>query len=135
MSNFFGATLLAINPQPSDLVVTITGVLLVFFILVILMLIITIEGKIFDHLNAKKNHQKDAQMKAVSAKPAAPAAKPAAAPAPVVEQGIPGEIVAVIAAAIAAMGDGKYVLRAVRRADRKNGAWSRAGVNDVTSPF
>ena len=97
--------------------------------------IITIEGKIFDHLNAKKNHQKDAQMKAVSAKPAAPAAKPAAAPAPVVEQGIPGEIVAVIAAAIAAMGDGKYVLRAVRRADRKNGAWSRAGVNDVTSPF
>lgn len=139
MSKFFNPVLLAIDPQPSDIVVTITGMVLVFAILVLLMLIITLEGKIFDGLNNKKNAKKDADIKAASsAKPAAPAVKPAApvaAPAPVVEQGIPGEIVAVIAAAIAAMGGGKYVLRAVHRADRKNGAWTRAGVNDVTSPF
>ena len=137
MCNYFGAALLAITPQPSDLVVTLTGVLLVFFILVILMVIITVEGKIFDYLNNRKKQERETGLQTVAAQKQQPAAKPAApaAPAPVVEQGIPGEIVAVIAAAIAAMGDGKYVLRAVHRADRKNGAWSRAGIDDVTSPF
>lgn len=70
----------------------------------------------------------------VPAKPAARKAK-AAAPAPVVEQDIPGEVVAVIAAAIAAMSGGKYVLRAVHRADRRTDAWARAGRTDATTPF
>ncbi|MBQ7860013.1 MAG: OadG family protein [Faecalibacterium sp.] len=139
MSNFFAPVLLAIEPQPSDLVVTLTGMALVFAILVILMLIITLEGKFFDSMNARKQEKRDAQVKAAAASKAAPAAKPVesaapTAPAPVVEQGIPAEIVAVIAAAIAAMGNGKYVLKAVSRAG-KGKAWGRAGVNDVTSPF
>ena len=37
-----------------DVVVTITGIVLVFLILVLLMAIITLEGKIFDSMNAKK---------------------------------------------------------------------------------
>ena len=49
------------------------------------------------------------------------------------EAGIPPEVVAVIAAAVCAMGGGKYTLRAVRRADRS--AWARAGALDVTEPF
>jgi len=135
MNDFIAFVLPAIEPQPSDLVVTLTGMALVFGILVLLMLIITLEGKFFDNLNAKKQAKKDEQVKAAAAKPAAPAAPAvSAAPAPVVEQGIPAEIVAVIAAAIAAMGNGKYVLKAVSRAG-KGKAWGRAGVNDVTSPF
>ena len=93
-----------------DVVVTITGIVLVFAILVLLMAIITLEGKIFD-------------------------AKPAAAQAPAapqVEQGIPADVVAAIMAAIYSMGNGKYVLKAVRRG--KNG-WGKAGVNDTTAPF
>ena len=35
-----------------DVVVTITGIVLVFLILVLLMAIITLEGKIFDSMNA-----------------------------------------------------------------------------------
>ena len=66
----------------SDVVITITGIVLVFAILVLLMLIITLEGKIFDGMAAKSN--------------------------------------------------GKYTLKAVRRA--ANG-WSKAGVNDTTAPF
>ena len=62
--------------------------------------------------------------------PAAPVQQ--AAPAPVVEEGIPGDVVAAIMAAIHAMGNGKYTLKAVRRA--ANG-WSKAGVNDTTAPF
>lgn len=137
MSKMMAPVLLAIEPQPSDLVVTVTGVVLVFLILVLLMLIITLEGKFFDGLNAKKRAQKDADVKAVSASKPAAAVKPAAAAAaaPAVEKGIPAEVVAAIAAAIASLGGGKYVLRAVRRAGHGRSAWGKAGVNDVTSPF
>lgn len=116
-----------------DVVVTITGIVLVFAILVLLMAIITLEGKIFDAMNDKKAAAKAAPTAA--AKPAAPAAKPAAAQAPAapqVEQGIPADVVAAIMAAIYSMGNGKYVLKAVRRG--KNG-WGKAGVNDTTAPF
>ena len=109
----------------SDVVITITGIVLVFAILVLLMLIIMLEGKIFDGMAAKK----PAAPKA-AAKPAAPVQQ--VAPAPVVEEGIPGDVVAAIMAAIHAMGNGKYTLKAVRRA--ANG-WSKAGVNDTTAPF
>ena len=63
-----------------DVIVTITGIVLVFLILVLLMAIITLEGKIFDAMNSKKAAAKAAS----AAKPAAPvkqAAAPAAAPA------------------------------------------------------
>ena len=115
-----------------DVVVTVTGIVLVFLILVLLMAIITLEGKIFDGLGKKK-----VAAKAAASKPAAPA-KPAAtvqqaaAPAPQVEEGIPGDVVAAIMAAIHAMGNGKYTLKAVRRGT--NG-WGKAGVNDTTAPF
>ena len=117
-----------------DVIVTITGITLVFLILVLLMAIITLEGKIFDAMNGKKAAAKAAAPKA-AAKPAAPAAKPAAAQAPAapqVEQGIPADVVAAIMAAIYSMGNGKYVLKAVRRG--RNG-WGKAGVNDTTAPF
>ena len=113
--------------------------MLVFLILVLLMAIMTLEGKIFDGLGKKKAAAKAAASKpAAPAKPAAPvqqAAAPvqqAAAPAPQVEEGIPGDVVAAIMAAIHAMGNGKYTLRAVRRGT--NG-WGKAGVNDTTAPF
>lgn len=114
----------------SDVVITITGIVLVFAILVLLMAIITLEGKIFDGMNARKAAAKAAP-KAPAAKPAAPVQQ-AAAPAPVVEEGIPGDVVAAIMAAIHAVGNGKYTLKAVRRS--KNG-WGKAGVNDTTAPF
>ena len=112
-----------------DVVVTITGIVLVFLILILLMAIITLEGKIFDSMNAKKKAAKEAA-KAPAVQPAAPVQQ--AAPAPQVEEGIPGDVVAAIMAAIHAMGNGKYTLKAVRRG--KNG-WGKAGVNDTTAPF
>ena len=114
-----------------DVVVTITGIVLVFLVLILLMAIITLEGKIFDSMNAKKKAAKEAA-KAPAAQPAAPVQQAAAAPAPQVEEGIPGDVIAAIMAAIHAMGNGKYTLKAVRRS--KNG-WGNAGVNDTTAPF
>ena len=113
-----------------DVVVTVTGIVLVFAILILLMLIITLEGKIFDGMAAKKKAAKEPAAPKAAAKPAAPVQQ--AAPAPVVEEGIPGDVVAAIMAAIHAMGNGKYTLRAVRRGT--NG-WGKAGVNDTTAPF
>jgi len=110
-----------------DVVVTITGIVLVFLILILLMAIITLEGKIFDSMGTKKKAAKEA-----ATKPAAPVQQAAAAPAPQVEEGIPGDVVAAIMAAIHAMDNGKYTLKAVRRS--KNG-WGNAGVNDTTAPF
>ena len=74
-----------------------------------------------------------AEAPAMPAPPAPKAPAPAAPRAPQVEAGIPPEVVAVIAAAVCAMGGGKYTLKAVRRADRS--AWARAGALDVTEPF
>ena len=114
-----------------DVVGTITGIVVVFVILILLMAIITLEGKIFDSMNAKKKAAKEAA-KAPAVQPAAPVQQAAAAPAPQVEEGIPGDVIAAIMAAIHAMGNGKYTLKAVRRS--KNG-WGNAGVNDTTAPF
>mgnify|MGYP002527962628 FL=1 len=114
-----------------DVVVTITGIVLVFLILILLMAIITLEDNIFDSMNAKKKAAKEAA-KAPAVQPAAPVQQAAAAPAPQVEEGIPGDVIAAIMAAIHAMGNGKYTLKAVRRG--KNG-WGKAGVNDTTAPF
>ena len=58
----------------SDVVITITGIVLVFAILVLLMAIVTLEGKIFDGMNVKKAAAKAAVPKAPEAKPAAPRA-------------------------------------------------------------
>ena len=113
-----------------DILVTHAPAYLVFAILVLLMLIIMLEGKIFDGMAAKKKAAKEPAAPKAAAKPAAPVQQ--AAPAPVVEEGIPGDVVAAIMAAIHAMGNGKYTLKAVRRA--ANG-WSKAGVNDTTAPF
>ena len=56
----------------SDVVITITGIVLVFAILVLLMLIITLEGKIFDGMAAKKKAAKEPAAPKAAAKPAAP---------------------------------------------------------------
>ena len=46
-----------------DVVVTITGIVLVFLILILLMAIITLEGKIFDSMNAKKKVAKGSRQR------------------------------------------------------------------------
>lgn len=65
--------------------------------------------------------------------------KPAVIPAPIVENGVSDDIVAVIAAAIAAMSDGEtqYAIRRIRPAVRTNArpAWAAAGIAENTQSF
>lgn len=135
-------TILAITPEPSIGTVVVTGVSLVFLILVALSIIITCQGKIFDSIAASKKKKAEAE-KAAKMVAAAPAPAPAPAPvveaapveepAPVIEEGIPQEVIAAIAAALMCMGGGKYKLRALRKAERSR--WSTAGVVSDTEPF
>ena len=124
-----------ISPDQKDLgagtvaSVVITGIVVVFIGLVLLILLVSIYGKIFDVINGR------AARKAEEAKKAAEAAK---AVAPVVEDGIEEETVAVIMAAISAMSSAegkKLVLKSVKTAKPQRPAWSTAGIIDNTRPF
>ena len=129
--------------EASDATVVITSVSLVFGMLVALCLIITLEGKIFDAISAKKNPPK-APKAASAPKAAAPAPKPAAskaeAPVQAAAGGIPGEIIAAIAASVASLEGEGAVIRGIRRiaapaAKSRRGAWGDAGVREHTTPF
>ena len=119
------------NPEPSVGVVVATGLILVFGVLVLLYLLITLEGIIFTSVDRRKKGAPAPK------KEAAPAPVKAAAPkAPVVEAGIPGEVVAAIAAIACMDGGEHYTLRSVKRT-RVSGrsAWGQAGVVAYTEPF
>ena len=113
-------------------VVVVTGLVLVFAVLILLYLLIALEGVVFSNLDKKK--QQKAQGGADAA--ALPkAAAPAPAPAVQVEAGIPGEVVAAIAAAVACMEGGRYSLRSVARPRKGRSAWGDAAVAAYTQPF
>lgn len=119
-------------------ILTITGILVVFFILAILIFIFWLMGTFFKQVDKKKKAKADAA-KAAAAEKAAQAPAPAPVEAVVDDAGDDEEIMAVISAAIAAYSeqDGKnYTIRDVKRRDgRARSAWSLAGIGDNTRPF
>ena len=140
MGTSFIPALLAIKPQPGNLTVVVTGLLLVFLILILLTLIITLQGKFFDALEAKKK-AKSAPAPSAPA-PSAPAAggnvsAAAVLPAP---GAVAPEIVAVIAAAVASVEQGGFAIRSIKPLSRTaqaggRKAWGQAGVQSNTAPF
>ena len=124
--------------------VVITGISVVFIGLIILILLVTLYGKIFEGINksaeakAKAKAEAEAKAKAAKAEVEVKAAPAAPAPAPVVEDGIEEEVVAAIMGALSAMyaGSGKKpVLKGVKAAKPRRSAWSAAGVMENTRPF
>lgn len=124
---------------------TLIGLAVVFVALLILVVFLYGSGGIFQKKNAKQPASKKAappaaakpKSPAPSAKKTAPAAsaKPAAPAA-----GEDEEVIAVIMAAIAAMGaaEGRqYALRSVKQVTRGGGrsVWAQAGIADATKPF
>ena len=140
-----------ISPDQKDLgagtvaSVVITGIVVVFIGLVLLILLVSIYGKIFDVINGRAARKaEEAKIAAERDKTNVAAAKAVAKPepikaaAPVVEDGIEEETVAVIMAAISAMSSAegkKLVLKSVKTAKPQRPAWSTAGIIDNTRPF
>ena len=112
--------------------VTICGLAIVFGALIMLVILISLFGKIMDAVNKKSRTAK--------AVPAQAAAAPAPAPVPAAVQGDDGELIAVISAAVSAMYDGsgkQFTIRSVRPARRagERPAWAAAGLRDNTRSF
>lgn len=124
------------------LIVLLTGLVVVFAALIVLTFVIKGYGMIITSITSaskKKKAEAQAAKKAAqqaTAKPAAPAAKPAAPAAPAVQEGIPGEVIAAIAAAVDyTYGAGTHTIRAVRRVPQNRSAWGSAGLAESTRPF
>lgn len=119
-----------------SLVVLISGILVVFLVLIVLTTLIWCYGKIVSSVGGKggkKQNKTEEPSKPVAAPKASSAVKKAA---PKAFSGIPGDIIAVIAAAVASLeGGNKYVIRGVKRSKSSRSAWGNAGVLDNTRPF
>lgn len=114
---------------PSIGTVVVVGFGLVLAILVLLVLILSLEGTIFKAIDNKK------VQKAKKVVESAQVVAPAAPAAPVIEAGIPEEVVAAIAAAVAALDGGKYTLRSLTRKKDGRSPWNVAATVSYTQPF
>lgn len=120
------------SEYPGDMMTVVIGLVVVFSVLLLLTLIFWLFGKVAGGGNgaAAKTIQPVAKPAVVSAIPAAPIQS---------NNDIPDEVVAVIAAAVAAMSaDGKqYAVRRIRPAATHNSrsVWAAAGVAENTRPF
>jgi len=118
--------------------VVITGLVVVFIGLILLILFITAIGKIFE-ASAQKKKSKDTAV--VRSEPVKAAVTAAADDEPEEEQpDNDDEVIAVIAAAVAMMSeaDGKtYRISSVRPARKvqSGNAWAMAGIRENTNPF
>ncbi len=116
----------------------VSGLLVVFAALVIIILFIWVMGKVMGVASGEKKEEKPV-VKETKAAPAPVKAVPAPA-APVAEDGISDEIVVAISAAISAMmmsqGNTKpFAIRSIKRVKDGRSAWNAAGVADNTRPF
>ncbi len=113
-------------------IITLTGILVVFLILAILIFFFWLLGTIFKAVDkSKKNKQKAAQ-ESVQKAVEAPAVEETAA------EENDDELIAVISAAIAAYSDDEgFTIKSVRKHDgkRARSVWSAAGISENTRPF
>ncbi|HOP09996.1 MAG TPA: OadG family protein [Oscillospiraceae bacterium] len=121
-----------------SLLTTLTGLIIVFAILIILTLVISLFGKIGAASAAKPGKKTD---KAADSNP-----KPPVKTAPPVSKSVQttedDSLIAVIAAAVHAFGESvgqKLAIKSVQRVPRKSkdgrSAWANAGVRDNTRSF
>lgn len=112
-----------------------TGLVVVFLILILLVIVLWALGKVMNIERKPKAKKKAEPEKAV-------AAAPAPVPAPIaeaVEEEDDSEIIAVIAAAIAAYGESEgkqYKIASIKRKEKAvRSNWSAAGIAENTRPF
>lgn len=122
-------------------VITASGIVVVFAILILLIFIFYAYGAIFSAVTSSKEKKKAAKAaleKNETEKSAAQAEVTQASAEDVPADGeIPGEIIAVIAAAVASLGDGKtYRVKKVTRAPVAGRTpWAAAGLLENVRPF
>jgi sodium pump decarboxylase gamma subunit len=120
--------------------VVLTGMVVVFSAILLLIFIIWLMGKYFASQDAKKK-QELAQAKTTNAKPAVVKTTPKAEPVKAIAQNDDDDVIAVIASAVAMMSlaDGKQYkvksVKAIKSTTSGRPAWSMAGLRENTRPF
>lgn len=113
------------------------GLFIVFVVLCLLIFLVWVFGKVMIAITARKEKKKKKAAEEIKSQvPPAPKTAPKAVPA--VEQGITGDVVAAISAAVAMMSEGtnkQYRVRSIKRVKEGRSAWSMAGIAENTRPF
>lgn len=120
----------------------LAGFIIVFVVLILLIIIITVYGKIIQAAQRSSKTRKekkktaDPVQSAAAAQPGSIGADVKAAASSEGTDEIPGEIIAVIAAAVDAVyGSKPHRVRSVKRSGTVRSAWGNAGVIGNTRPF
>lgn len=120
--------------------VILTGFVVVFSVLLLLILIIKLYSTIVQKAqqSGKKKKEK-VKVKEDTPSVSAPAAAPVtvASPTPSVQDGVTDEVIAVISAAVATMygSSGKARIKSIKKSEGGRSAWANAGILDNTRPF
>ena len=132
----------------NTLSVVLTGLVVVFAALVILIFLVWLMGKIFIAIGNKKNKEQEQQkqdarrqaQQAMDDQAKADQVKTEQAGTGQIEEGIPPEVVAAISAAVAVVMEesapgAAYTIQRVQRAGTGRSAWGNAGLAAQLSPF
>ena len=132
----------------NTLSVVLTGLVVVFAALVILIFLVWLMGKIFIAIGNKKNKEQEQQkqdarrqaQQAMADQAKADQVKTEQAGTGQIEEGIPPEVVAAISAAVAVVMQesapgAAYTIQRVQRAGVGRSAWGNAGLAAQLSPF
>lgn len=113
--------------------VVLTGLVVVFIALILLVLFVSLFGKVFTAAEKSKKNKLPEKT--------SPAPTISAQVVPEVEDGISDEVVAVITAAVSALNENSngitYSVKAIKKAGNSNSrmAWSNAGIMENSRPF
>lgn len=116
----------------------LAGIVIVFFVLVLLIVVIKIYGAIVQSAQNAGKNKKEAKQTTQAAEKKAETVKVVPQPkaASSNDKAIPGEVIAVIAAAVDAMYDKPVKIKSVRRSRSGSGSsWRNAGLFENTKPF
>ncbi len=122
-----------------SLEILITGFVVVFAVLILLILLISVYGAIVSKAEksiADKKAAKEQAKNSADTKIAVADVTPVQAVAPVATNGLTDEVIAVIAAAVDAMyGQGAVKVKSIKKVPQSRPVWSTAGIMDNTRPF
>ncbi len=118
-------------------IIALTGILVVFLILAILIFIFWLMGTIFKIVDKSKKARAETKKKAEQNAASAPVAavQTEQIEEAAEEESDDEEIVAVISAAIAAYTEQGFTIKSIRKRSSARSAWSTAGISENTRPF